>query len=136
VGFPAKALRRGARIEYRIRWLGFPLKWVTLIRRWEPPLLFVDQQIRGPYGYWLHEHRFTESGGGTTLEDRVRYRIPLGALGRLLHRLLIRRQLDYIFDFRARRIREILGAKDDAAAAPIEEPDPARDPVFPSPASD
>jgi hypothetical protein len=40
-------MRKGSEIEYRIRWLGLPLHWKTLISQYEPPFLFVDEQTEG-----------------------------------------------------------------------------------------
>src|SRR6185369_16560066 len=67
------AMHEGAGIEYRIRWHGVPLSWSTRIDRWDPPSLFVDRQIRGPYRLWRHEHRFEAVDGGTQVRDRVEY---------------------------------------------------------------
>src|SRR5262245_47086768 len=53
-------MEKGALIEYRIRWRWLPLRWWTEISRWEPPHRFVDQQIRGPYRLWIHEHTFEQ----------------------------------------------------------------------------
>jgi hypothetical protein len=36
------------------------------------------------------------------------YELPLGPLGLLLHRLVVRRQLDAIFDYRQARIAALL----------------------------
>ena len=44
------------------------------------------------------------------LIDRVCYQPPLGVLGRLLHRLYIRRTLERIFDYRRERLAELLAA--------------------------
>lgn len=101
-------IRVGTRIVYRLRWLGIPYRWQTLIAAWEPGVCFVDTQMAGPYILWHHTHTFEPGEGGVTILDCVRYRLPFGPVGVLLHRLLIRRQLDAIFDFRARTIAEIL----------------------------
>jgi ligand-binding SRPBCC domain-containing protein len=55
---PAR-MHPGLLIEYRVRPLwGVPVKWVTEITRVAEPFLFVDEQRRGPYRHWRHEHRF------------------------------------------------------------------------------
>jgi ligand-binding SRPBCC domain-containing protein len=94
-------MHAGALIEYRLKLHGAPLSWRTTIAVWDPPRRFVDVQIRGPYALWHHTHDFEPDGrGGTTMRDTVRYALPLGPLGRLAHRLLVRRDLAAIFDFR------------------------------------
>lgn len=104
------AIALDARLDYTIRWLGLPVRWRTLIVDWSPPRQFVDLQLRGPYSLWHHTHRFTPAdGGGTACEDRVLYRLPFGPVGRLAHRLVVRRQLLDIFEYRRRVITENLG---------------------------
>jgi ligand-binding SRPBCC domain-containing protein len=105
---PGVAMAAGAVFVYRIAWLGLPLTWRTFIREYDPPYRFVDVQVRGPYARWEHRHRFVEEGGGTWMEDRVTYRLPLGPLGRLIHRLLVRRQLEAIWAYRTARLGELV----------------------------
>ncbi len=101
-------MQAGTLIDYRIRLHGIPMRWRTRILDWEPPHRFADLQLRGPYRFWLHEHEFRETTGGTTVTDRVWYRLPaLGPLARPV-RTLVRRQLDAIFDFRAQAVRRAL----------------------------
>ncbi len=102
------AMGVGTRIDYRLRWRRLPLRWTTLIEAWEPPHRFIDAQLEGPYRLWRHTHTFEGRQGGTLIRDEVRYRLPLGWLGAALHRTGIRRDLEAIFDHRARRVRELL----------------------------
>lgn len=93
-------MRAGAHIAYRLRLHGMPIRWLTRIEVWEPPLRFVDVQVRGPYRLWHHTHRFEPDDDGTLMRDRVRYALPLGPLGELAHAALVRRDLERIFAFR------------------------------------
>jgi ligand-binding SRPBCC domain-containing protein len=101
----------GALIEYRLRLHSEPVRWRTRIEAWESPRRFVDVQIRGPYSLWEHTHTFEEDGpGATIIGDRVRYSIPFGPLGDLADRLLVRRDLRQIFDYRCDAVERELGS--------------------------
>jgi ligand-binding SRPBCC domain-containing protein len=104
-------LAAGSRIEYRIAWSLATLRWVTRILAWDPPRAFVDEQERGPYRRWVHSHAFTPQAGGVCMDDRVEYELPFGPLGRLVHALVVRRQLEEIFDYRRRTIEELFPAR-------------------------
>jgi len=105
---PPITLVAGAVLDYRIRWLGLPFRWRSLIREYDPPYRFVDVQVIGPYARWEHRHTFLEEAGGTVMEDRVTYRLPWGSIGEVVHRLGVRRQLEAIFAYRRDRLRSLL----------------------------
>src|SRR3954452_9077700 len=95
------AMHVGTIIEYRLRLHGLPIRWLTQIADWEPGVRFVDTQIRGPYALWHHTHEFAADGADTLMRDTVRYALPFGFAGRLARRLVVARDLDRIFDYRA-----------------------------------
>lgn len=98
----------GQIIEYKIRpVLGIPLYWMTEITHVEPGRYFADEQRYGPYSLWHHQHHFREVRGGIEMTDIVHYKLPLGWLGDLAHRLFVRRQLMEIFEYRHRKIMEL-----------------------------
>jgi len=47
--------------------------------------------------------------GGTRIGDHVRYALPFGVLGELMHKLIVRRDVESIFAFRQRPLTELLG---------------------------
>lgn len=96
---------QGTRIDYRLRVHGLPLRWCSEITSWDPPRRFVDEQVRGPYRVWIHEHDFAGIDGGTEVRDRVRYAVPGGGL---VDRIFVRRDLRRIFEHRAKRLGELL----------------------------
>lgn len=104
----SQALRRGTLIRYRLTWHRLiPIRWTTEITRWNPPYSFADTQLSGPYSLWYHEHRFEPRGSGTQMYDTVKYALPFGMIGMIAHRVLIRKDVETIFEFRERRIRAL-----------------------------
>ena len=103
------AMRPGTLIGYRLRLHALPLRWLTRIEAWEPGRGFADVQVRGPYRLWHHTHRFEADAARTSMRDIVRYALPLGAFGRLARALLVRRDLERIFDFRRDAVAALLG---------------------------
>jgi ligand-binding SRPBCC domain-containing protein len=111
-------MRAGTLIDYQIRTWGIPMRWRTEITEWNPPFEFVDTQLRGPYGEWVHRHRFTNLTGGTTLmEDHVRFRLPLGRIGAVAGPI-VRRQLRRIFEYRNATVTTLLESSGAVRAAP------------------
>jgi ligand-binding SRPBCC domain-containing protein len=100
-------MREGTLIDYGLRLLGIPLRWKSLIRRWQPPSGFVDEQVRGPYRLWEHTHSFHEVGDETIIEDVVLYGLPFWPLGEIAHPV-VRLQLERIFRFRQLAVRKRL----------------------------
>jgi ligand-binding SRPBCC domain-containing protein len=100
-------MRAGAEIDYVIGWMGLSLRWKTIIREYEPPHRFVDEQASGPYALWRHRHTFEETDAGVVIRDCVDYRLPLGLLGRIAHGLIVKRQLLQIFQYRQATIARL-----------------------------
>jgi ligand-binding SRPBCC domain-containing protein len=100
-------IRQGALIEYRLKLLGIPFRWLTEITVWDPPHEFVDEQLKGPYRLWRHRHTFREVEGGTEIEDVVQYSLPFPPLGDLALPL-IRRELRRIFAHRQEAVARLL----------------------------
>lgn len=100
------SMQAGQLIDYRLRLRGIPIRWRSEIAAWEPPYRFIDRQVIGPYRLWHHEHTFEERDQGTFVRDRVEYAVPGGEI---VHRLFVRNDVRTIFEFRFRRLNELLG---------------------------
>ncbi len=103
------SMKAGALIDYRLRVHGLPLRWRTRINVWQPPFRFEDEQLRGPYRQWLHEHTFEARDGGTLARDVVRYAVPFDFLA---HRFFVRPDIEKIFKFRTEALQKRFGVKD------------------------
>jgi ligand-binding SRPBCC domain-containing protein len=97
-------MQKGCLIDYQLRVRGIPVRWRSEITAWEPPHRFVDEQRRGPYRLWMHEHVFEEHPEGTRVIDRVRYAVPGG---QIIDRLFVRRDIETIFAFRRQKLLQV-----------------------------
>jgi ligand-binding SRPBCC domain-containing protein len=102
-----KEMYEGLMIEYRVRpLLGIPMRWITEITHVKDRNYFVDEQRKGPYKIWHHEHHFKQVEGGIEMTDIVSYEVPFGILGRLMHPIIIRPKLEAIFAYRFKVVDE------------------------------
>jgi ligand-binding SRPBCC domain-containing protein len=95
-------MHAGAIIDYVVGVGGLPMRWTAYIQDFKPPVRFVDIQLRGPYAYWHHTHSFEDRGDYTLISDDVVYAMPFGPFGTLAHALFVKRQLAFIFRYRAK----------------------------------
>ena len=91
--------------------MNVPLYWMTEIVHVVPRKLFVDEQRRGPYKLWHHQHHFEEKDSGVLMTDIVHYQLPLGFLGEIARSLFVKKQLQEIFEYRVKKLDEIFGVK-------------------------
>ena len=99
-------MRVGARIDYRLKVHGVPIRWQSAISSWDPPHMFVDEQLEGPYRRWVHTHRFGAVPGGTQVDDEVDFRVPFGWP---VERLFVQRDVRAIFLHRQQAILDAFG---------------------------
>jgi ligand-binding SRPBCC domain-containing protein len=99
-GVTAGRIGLGESVTWQARHFGIPWRMTSTITAYERPVRFVDEQARGPFRRWHHEHLFRAEGEGTRMTDVVDFEAPAGPLGRLvavtvlrpyLKRLIVRR---------------------------------------------
>ena len=112
MGFDVKTelpekMYEGLMIEYTVKpLLGIPMNWITEIKTVKELEFFVDEQRKGPYKIWHHEHHFKEVDGCVEMTDIVSYELPLGILGRIMHPFVVQKKLEEIFDFRFKAVEQ------------------------------
>jgi ligand-binding SRPBCC domain-containing protein len=110
VDLPEK-MYEGLMIEYTVKPLmGIPMSWITEIKTVKENEFFVDEQRKGPYTIWHHEHHFKQVEGGIEMTDIVSYVIPLGIFGKIAHPIIVRKKLEEIFAYRFQKVEEIFNA--------------------------
>ncbi|WCB94226.1 hypothetical protein DSM104299_02956 [Baekduia alba] len=113
------AMEVGTLIQYRLKVHGIGVDWLTSIQEWEPPVRFVDVQVRGPYALWHHTHEFeaVDGGAATRMRDTVRYAIGFGPFGQLAARAFVHRDVAAIFEYRETAVLPALSAGADGRQA-------------------
>ncbi|PZE31113.1 SRPBCC family protein [Curtobacterium sp. MCLR17_042] len=92
-GTTAGMIGLGESVTWRVRHFGIVWRMTSRITALEAPHRFVDEQVRGPFARFHHEHRFEPSAGGTRMVDTITFRAPLGPLGRLAEVLALARYM-------------------------------------------
>jgi ligand-binding SRPBCC domain-containing protein len=97
----------GMIISYTVKpLLNIPMVWVTEITQVEEKKMFIDQQRIGPYSFWHHQHIIKEQPDGILMTDIVSYSPPLGFIGGIANKLIIRKKLVEIFEYRENAIKK------------------------------
>lgn len=74
-------------------------------------MMFVDEQLKGPYAQWIHTHTFHDLQNATRVTDTVRYRLPLFPFGEVALPV-VKLQLRRIFGYRTAQITKLLPGAD------------------------
>lgn len=118
----------GAQVTMRLKlppaslW-GGRKRWVAKFVEYQPPqgkpphrlAWFADEQVEGPFRRWKHTHRFEETvdegRSKVWAHDIIDYAPPWGPVGLVVDRLFIRRQINRLFAYRHKKMREHLSRR-------------------------
>lgn len=89
------------------RW-GLTQRMVSEVTRWEPGFLFVDEHRESPLRKWIHTHRLEGTATGTRLTDQIDFEPPGGMLGFMVTARKVLQELEAMFEYRTRRLKELL----------------------------
>ncbi len=97
----------GLFITYKIKpLLNISINWCTEITHIKEEKFFVDEQRKGPYNIWHHEHHFEAVEGGVLMTDILHYDIGKSFLGWIAGKLFVHKKVTQIFEFRYKTLEE------------------------------
>ncbi len=97
----------GLIITYRIKpMLNIPIDWCTEITHIKEKEFFVDEQRKGPYNIWHHEHHFKAVEGGVMMTDLLYYDIGKSVFGWLAGKLFVNQKVEAIFKYRYKTLEK------------------------------
>ena len=97
---PAHISQIGSRAVVETRVLGLRARWIAEHTAYDPPRMFEDVQVKGPFRSWRHRHIIEPHPDGAILRDEINYEAPLFFLGQAIAPLLIVPRLRKLFDYR------------------------------------
>jgi len=96
----------GEEVTWRARHFGITQHFTSKITAFDRPRYFQDAMQRGAFKSFVHDHFFTSENGVTTMTDVLAFSAPLGVLGIIAEKLVLRRYLERLLTSRAAVIRE------------------------------
>ena len=99
-------LSLGARVVVSGRRWGVPHRATTEVTAFEPGRLIVEEQKQGPLRRWQMTQRFEVNASGMLLTSRVEFEPPGGILGLTVTTASLQRELEWVFGYRADRLRD------------------------------
>jgi len=95
-------------VTWRAWHFGLPLRMTSRITAMSQPHSFTDEQTRGPFAFFTHEHVFRPNGTGTIMIDRVSFAAPLGVLGKIMEHLVLARYMRKVIENRNTYLQSVI----------------------------
>jgi ligand-binding SRPBCC domain-containing protein len=102
---PGRPLTVGDEVTWRARHLGIRWTLTTRVVELDRPRRFVDEQVRGPFAAFRHEHEFAADGDGCVMTDHVVVDAPLGLLGDAVERVVLGARMRHLIEVRNTQLR-------------------------------
>lgn len=90
----------GEEVTWKAVHFHIPFRMTSRVTELQRPSRFVDEQVRGPFRRFHHEHEFRPTADGTDMVDRVSFDAPLGPIGRLVERVVLGSYLERLIQER------------------------------------
>jgi ligand-binding SRPBCC domain-containing protein len=110
-GVTTGLIANGESVTWRGRHFGRMLQHTSKITQYEPPAFFQDIMTAGAFKTFEHDHRFQEQAGQTVMHDELRFSAPLGLLGLIVERLVLRKYLTRFLRERNQFVKHVAESK-------------------------
>jgi ligand-binding SRPBCC domain-containing protein len=112
LGKTSGTIGEGESVTWSGRHFGVMLRHTSKITQYEPPTFFQDVMTEGVFKYFEHNHRFREVGGETVMTDELKFSAPLGVLGRVVERVVLRNYMTKFLSDRNEFIKQVAQSED------------------------
>ena len=99
-------IEAGEEVTWQARHFGLVQQFTSRITAFQRPRYFQDAMQRGAFKSFVHDHEFRIENGGTRMVDILAFSAPLGILGLVAEKLILRQYLTKLLRLRAAAIKE------------------------------
>jgi ligand-binding SRPBCC domain-containing protein len=85
---------------------GIKQRLTSGITAFEPPYYFKDEQLKGAFKFFKHEHTFKQNNHEVIMYDKFEFASPLGIIGKVFDALVLKKYLKQFLIERNRLIKE------------------------------
>lgn len=128
-GVTAGKIGLGEFVTFQATHFGIRQKLTSRIVEYERPYRFVDQMVRGAFKRMRHIHEFEVQGARTIMRDTLIFEAPLGVLGWIAERIVLKEYMRRFLESRNRelkRIAESMRENDPTHTMPVRSDKPCR----------
>ena len=100
-------LELGDLVAFEGRHFGMTRRFVARITALDRPNSFVDEMVDGTFKWLCHVHEFESNDGLTIMRDRLEWKPPLGIIGELADRVILRRHMRWFVATKQSALRQI-----------------------------
>ena len=93
-------------VTWQATHFGVNQKLTSVISKYNRPYHFRDEQVKGAFRCFKHDHYFEKTGDGVIMTDRFEYESPFGILGKVFNKLVLTSYLEKFLLERNRIIKE------------------------------
>ena len=76
------------------------------ITKFQKPFYFRDEQVKGAFKYFIHDHNFEQSSNGVLMKDMFEFQSPLSFAGNLFNKIILTRYMTKLLKERNRVIKD------------------------------
>lgn len=100
-------INKGETVTWKGKHFGVYIQHESIISEMEFPIYFVDEQLKGHFKSFKHEHIFIQNENQTLMTDILEYETPYGFVGKIFDKTILKNHLIKFILYRNSILKEL-----------------------------
>jgi ligand-binding SRPBCC domain-containing protein len=92
-------------VTWQAKHFGLRLQLTTMITGYNRPAFFRDEEVKGAFSSFKHDHSFEALEGETIMKDVFDFKSPFGFIGKIFNALVLTRYMESLLKTRNQTIK-------------------------------